>query len=133
MVFFCVNKPATNGMFPYVHTLSRPDALPILLIEAAGENVALTIVQQLGGSRLRIPKRAEGTRLEKLVGTDAARALVDSLADERLEIPLANRFVNARLQDRGMSQEARAATLRVSRASIQSWDAERRSAAEQSV
>src|SRR3546814_9344407 len=32
-----------------------------------------------------------------------------------------------------MSQEARAATLRVSRASIQSWDAERRSAAEQSV
>src|SRR3546814_11293739 len=81
----------------------------------------------------RSPKRTEGTRLEKLVGTDAALALVDSLADERLEIPLANRFVNARLQDRGMSQEARAATLRVSRASIQSWDAERRSAAEQSV
>src|SRR3546814_8388400 len=106
---------------------SKSDFIPHvvrLLIEAAGENVALTIVQQLGGSRLRIPKRAEGTRLEKLVGTDAARALVDSLADERLEIPLANRFVNARLQDRGMNQEARAATLRVSRASIQRWDAE---------
>src|SRR3546814_6365715 len=76
---------------------SKSDFIPHvvrLLIEAAGENVALTIVQQLGGSRLRIPKRAEGTRLEKLVGTDAARALVDSLADERLEIPLANRFVN---------------------------------------
>src|SRR3546814_20933117 len=102
---------------------SKSDFIPHvvrLLIEAAGENVALTIVQQLGGSRLRIPKRNEGTRLEKLVGTDAARALVASLADEPLEIQLANRFVTARCPHRVLNQEARLAVLRVIPTSIQS-------------
>ncbi|GAB4366886.1 MAG: hypothetical protein Kow00114_25150 [Kiloniellaceae bacterium] len=113
--------PGTNAEFlPYTVRL---------LIEAAGEDAALIIVRERGGSRVQIPNRAEGSMLEKLVGLDAARAITDALAGERLEIPHAKRYVNARLKLRGLSQEKRAAALRVSRRTIQSWDAQRRAEA----
>lgn len=94
-----------------------------LLIEAAGADAALTIALHHGGARLRIPKRAEGSQLAALVGVDAARAIVDSLADERIKIPLAKRQLSAWLKAADWSQERRAKALKVSRSTIQSWDA----------
>lgn len=96
-----------------------------LLCEAAGEQAALKIALERGGTRLRIPKRAEGSILETLVGIDAARAIVNDLADERLDIPLAKRELSDWLRAQDWSQERRAATLKVSRRTIQNWDAGR--------
>lgn len=94
-----------------------------LLIEAAGEEAAVAIALRQGGARLRIPKKAEGSMLAEWVGIDAARAIVDSLADERIEIPLAKRHLNASLRAGGWSQERRAVALKVTRRTIQHWDA----------
>lgn len=107
-------------------TTARGQNLPHglrLLIEAAGEEAALKIAMEHGGGRLRIPKRAEGSDLAELVGIDAARAIVDSLADERIKVPLAKRQLSVRLKSAGWSQERRAKALKVSRSTIQSWDA----------
>lgn len=93
------------------------------LADAAGADAALTIGLARGGSRFRIPKKADGSDLADLVGIDAARAIVSHLADERIEIPLAAELLNAWLRDEhGWSQERRAMRLRKSRRTIQYWD-----------
>lgn len=93
-----------------------------LLIEAAGEQAALSIALARGGSRLTIPMRAEGTVLEELVGIDAARAIVDSLGGAEIKIPQAKRPLSEHLKAQGWSQERRAVRLKVSRTTIQNWD-----------
>lgn len=93
-----------------------------LLAEAAGEEAALQIALARGGSRLRIPQKAAGSVLEDLVGIDAARAIVDALADERVEIPLAKKTLSEWLRGRNWSQERRAVALKTSRRTIQYWD-----------
>ena len=81
------------------------------------------IALERGGSRLRIPQRAEGSLLEELVGLDAARKIVKDLADERIEIPLAKKIVAAWLREQGWSQERIATRLKVSRRTVQYWQA----------
>lgn len=93
-----------------------------LLADAAGVEAALKIALERGGSRLRIPQKAEGSILEELVGIDAATAIVDALADERIEIPLAKKILSEWLRDLKWSQEQRAMALKQSRRTIQYWD-----------
>lgn len=93
-----------------------------IIAEAAGVEAALTIALKRGGTRLRIPQRAEGSILVDLVGIDAARKTVNVLADERIEIPLAKKAVSAWLRSEGWSQERRASVLKVARRTIQYWD-----------
>jgi hypothetical protein len=91
------------------------------IADAAGIEAALTIALARGGMRLRIPKRAEGSILVDLVGIDAAARIVEALADERIEIPLAARVLAEWLDAQGWSQEAIANRLRKSRRTIQYW------------
>lgn len=95
-----------------------------LLADAAGVEAALKIALARGGSRLSIPQKAEGSLLEELVGIDAARAIVNDLADVRIEIPLGKRELSRWLKAKGFSQEERAVKLKSARRTIQYWDAD---------
>ena len=93
-----------------------------VLADAAGTDAALKIALARGGSRLRIPQKAEGSILEELVGIDAARLIVNDLADERFEIPLAKKLVFAWLREQGQSVEKAGSAIKVSRRTAQYWD-----------
>jgi hypothetical protein len=93
------------------------------LADAAGIDVALKIALARGGTRLRIPQKAESSQLADLVGIDAARQIVAELADERIEIPLAKKILNDWLRDTySWSQERRANALKAARRTVQYWD-----------
>ncbi len=94
-----------------------------ILADAAGIDAALEIALARGGSRLTIPDKAAGSLLAKIVGIDAAEKIVDELARERIEIPLAPQLLNDWLRENGWSQERRAEKLRKTRRTIQHWDA----------
>lgn len=102
--------------------LAMPHGLS-LIAEAADAEVALIIALHRGGSRLQIPQKAEGSLLEELVGLDAARKIVKDLADERIEIPLAKKILASWLREQGWSQERIAMKLKVSRRTVQYWQA----------
>ena len=108
--------------------MSRPaDMLPGTLrqiADSAGDEAALTIAMERGGSRLEIPKKAEGSLLETLVGIDAARAIVNDLAGERFDVPLAKRALNAWLRAKGWPQSRRAVALKAGARTIKYWDAD---------
>lgn len=93
------------------------------IAEASDTEAALKIALERGGSRLRIPQKAEGSILEKIVGIDAARKIVKDLADERIDIPLAKKIVAAWLKSQGWSQEQIAIRLKISRRTVQYWQA----------
>lgn len=93
------------------------------LADAAGVEAALKIALARGGTRLYIPKRAEGTVLESLAGIDAARAIVAQFGGEIIEVPLAKRQLNVWLRSAGWSQTRRGAVLKVARSTVKSWDA----------
>lgn len=111
-------RPIGAGKSPT--RLHLPHALRIL-VEAAGEDAALAMALARGGTRMRIPRRPDGI-LRELVGQNAAEQIVNSLADEYLEIPQAKRVLSLWLKARGWSQERRANALKVARRSIQYWD-----------
>ena len=102
-------------------TLHVPHSLN-QLIDAAGHEAAAKIVLAMRGKRLFIPQKPEGSQLAEIVGIDDARKIVDELANERIEIPVARKFLNAWLRAKGLSQENRAHAIGVCRRTIQYWD-----------
>lgn len=92
------------------------------LWEPAGREAALTIVLHYGGARIMIPQRLHGTKLAALVGEAAAKSLVESLAGQRLDVPLSNRILALWLREKGWSQEQIARQLRISRRTVQIWE-----------
>ncbi len=93
-----------------------------IIAEAAGIEAALELCMARGGGRLTVPKKAEGSILEGLVGIDATRKIVNDLAGERIEIPTSRRLLSDWLRDQGWSQEKRAIKLKATRRTIQRWD-----------
>ncbi|ANK79408.1 MAG: hypothetical protein TEF_00345 [Rhizobiales bacterium NRL2] len=93
-----------------------------LVADAAGVEAALELALARGGTRLRVPQRAEGSDLADIVGIEAARAVVAELADERLEIPLAKKSIYRWLRSKGWSQERAGHAVRISRRTAQAWD-----------
>lgn len=89
------------------------------LAEAAGIDAAMQISLERGGSRLCIPQKAEGSVLETIVDTPAARKIVEALADERFEVPLASHALVFWLRDKGWTQERISSRLRISRRNVQ--------------
>jgi hypothetical protein len=63
------------------------------LADAAGIEAALAIALARRGTRLRVPCRAEGSILEGIVGIDAARAIVNDLAEVEIQVPLAKKVL----------------------------------------
>jgi hypothetical protein len=92
-----------------------------VIADVAGVDAALQLALERGGSRIRIPQKAQGSLLVEIVGIEAADKIVEALADERIEIPMAKKILAGWLQDKGLSQEKIAATLKVSRRTIQYW------------
>lgn len=92
------------------------------IAEATSVDVALDLALKAGGRRLRVPEKAEGTDLAELVGIDAARAIVDVLANERIEVPHGRRWLYPWLRKRGWSQERCAHALKIARRTAQAWD-----------
>ncbi|PJK29316.1 hypothetical protein [Minwuia thermotolerans] len=101
-----------------------------LVADAAGVEAALELALSRGGTRLRVPQRAEGSDLAAIVGVDAARAIVDALADERLEIPLAKAVIYRWLRAKNWSQERAGAAVKICRRTAQHWDRDPKPAAQ---
>lgn len=103
---------------------SNPPPMPhglMILAEAVGTEVALRIAMARRGTRLRIPKRAEGSILVSLVGIDAARTLVRELADVEIEIPLAKEVLAHWMRDQGASVAEIANRLGIAPRTLQYW------------
>lgn len=103
---------------------SNPPPMPhglMILAEAVGTEVALRIALARRGTRLRIPKRAEGSILVAMVGIDAARQLVRQLADVEIEIPLAKEVLAFWMRDRGASVAEIANRLGIAPRTLQYW------------
>jgi hypothetical protein len=90
--------------------------------DAAGVEAALKLALECGGTRQRIPLVAEGSKLAEYVGIDAARRIVEALADERLTIPHARKPMAIWLRSQGWSQERVARELKVERRTVQLWE-----------
>lgn len=53
----------------------------------AGDKAALTLIERLGGTELKISGR-KGGKLARLVGDEAARKIVEALGPEKIVIPM---------------------------------------------
>ncbi|AUN95894.1 Mor transcription activator family protein [Pseudazoarcus pumilus] len=75
--------------------MSKPAPLPahlpesvIELVEVVGMSAALAIVEARGGIRFYVPVRFDPDHwLSKLVGCEAAQALIDYAAGDEIEVP----------------------------------------------
>lgn len=90
--------------------------------EIAGPEAAVQLALACGGTRQLIPQKAEGSKLAGYVGIDAARAIVEALADERIEVPHARKVTFHYLRSQGWSQERCAQALKIARRTAQYWD-----------
>ena len=91
------------------------------IAEVAGKEVALTLALKRGGDRIRVPQRAEGSRLAEWVGLDGAEKIVEALAEVILEIPLANRPLANWMLEENYSKREIARMLRVSYSSVKTY------------
>ena len=91
------------------------------IAEVAGKEVALTLALKRGGDRIRVPQRAEGSRLAEWVGLDGAEKIVEALAEVTLEIPLANRPLANWMLEENYSKREIARILRVSYSSVKTY------------
>lgn len=62
-------------------------------VNKVGLQPALALVKTRGGTPFKFPAKAEGSLLEDIVGTDAARILVDLHACQTLNIPKADQIL----------------------------------------
>lgn len=76
-----------------------PPPLPGVLAgieEIAGRDAALRVAEELGGTRIYIPKGTRAVRrrdLSRQIGADALSALADLRGGEELEVPRARRAI----------------------------------------
>ena len=81
------------------------------IAEAAGQQAALTLAREVGGTEISIPSRPRArSPLAKMIGLDAARAIAAHVGHGRVLIPMAGlkgqagrRAACARLQAQGLS------------------------------
>lgn len=72
----------------------RPSAASIdgvfaRLVEAGGLPAACKLVAALGGAEIKLSARP-GSKLARIVGDEAARAIVDAMGSEKITIPMAH-------------------------------------------
>lgn len=90
------------------------------LIEAAGFTAAMQLSLEQGGKTLYIPLKADGSRVEQIIGSDAAGLLCGALGPVEIEyVPLINNILTAWLAiDCGWNKRDIANRLRISRSTI---------------
>lgn len=70
-----------------------PPAELAYLADVIGPAATLRLIEEAGGTRIAIPKTVnQGTKLARLLGLDAARALVAWRGGEDVKIPLARHW-----------------------------------------
>lgn len=106
-----------------LHDKIRDRLPPVLedIADVAGVEAALSMVFQGGGRRLRIPRRVEGSRLEKWVGQKAASAIAQNMCYMYFEIPQAKSACALWMKSQGQSVEDIAFALKATRRSVQNW------------
>lgn len=93
-----------------------------MIADVSDVEAALTIALKRRGTRMRIPQVAEGSVLEEIVGIDAARKIVDELADEVIEIPIAQKPLALWLHgEKKWKIRVIANRLGISRRALQKW------------
>lgn len=93
-----------------------------MIADVTNEETALTIALERRGTRMRIPQEAEGSVLADIVGIDAARKIVDELAEEVIEIPIAQKPLALWLHnDKGWEIRKITNRLGISRRALQKW------------
>ena len=87
------------------------------IADAAGTAAALKLVRALGGREIKLSGRPTG-KLAKIVGPDAAKAIVAALGAEKITVPMANlrgqagrRAAAAQMLDSGASVSQVAGTV----------------------
>ena len=83
--------------------------------EVMGPLAVLRLVDAVGGSDLYVPVEPEGTKLEGIVGADAARALSDFAGRTSLRVPVARAALN-QAKRAGVLAAVRAGTMTATRA-----------------
>ena len=89
------------------------------IADVVGLDIAMKIALELGGRRYAIPQKSTGTKLEKVIGPDAAEKLCTEFAWEIFDIPLVNTQLIFWLRNQGWSLPEIASRLRVSRRKVQ--------------
>lgn len=93
-----------------------------MIADVTDAETALTIAMERRGTRMRIPQVADGSVLADIVGIDAARQIVNELADEVIEIPIAQKPLALWLRhDKGWEIRKIANRLGISRRALQKW------------
>lgn len=102
------------------------EAIPIRLpaglrqiAEVAGIEIAVKLAIAVAPERLHVPKRAHGSRLEAIVGREAAEKIVAAFGGERIDIPLGKRALALHLLGQGVPVAKVAKLLKMARRSVQ--------------
>ncbi len=99
-----------------------PNGLPHCLREVsdiAGLDAVMKLALEIGGSRYTIPSKFEGSKLEKIVGSEAAEKITGEMFGAEFNVPLANKHLVHWLRGRGWSQQKISIRLRLSRRNVQ--------------
>lgn len=107
-----------NDQSPFLGGYPLPDGMR-KLIDVAGEEAAIAITLEWGGGFIDVPKRAQGSRIEQVVGAPAAARLCKEYGGERLLIPLSKKPLAAWMLARGVSVLEVSRQLRITRKTVQ--------------
>ncbi|MBF0858816.1 helix-turn-helix domain-containing protein [Gluconobacter sp. LMG 31484] len=80
-----------------------PPATIKWLVDAVGEQEALSFVESSGGRRIWVPTKAKGSKLSTLYGQDVAEALCLHCGGEKYDVPLCRRWRIALLHCQGLT------------------------------
>lgn len=90
-------------------------------VEVLGADQAAELFLALGGAEICLSRRPRDSMLARLVGADKAAALGLALGHGYVKVPLARRFVAARLVAGGASVAAAARRVRADEATVRRW------------
>jgi len=80
----------------------RPPAHIQWIVEAVGEDGALAFIESAAGQRISVPIKASGSRLERVYGTNIARALCARYPGEKYDVPTVRKWRIHRYGEMGM-------------------------------
>ncbi len=100
----------------------KPPAQVEPYVEILGDDLTVEFLLTFGGAELYIPKNPLGrSRLEKLVGKQRMMELYDMAWLMQRRVPLANRWIAAYLNYKGVSSNEIARKLRVTDVTVRNY------------
>ncbi|WP_308719211.1 hypothetical protein [Komagataeibacter xylinus] len=93
----------------------HPPAQIDWLVAAIGEDAALQFIETAGGSRLSVPCKTAGSRLEQTFGPEVATALQEQHGGTYYDVPVCRHWRVRRYRQMGLSLDDSARRAGVSR------------------